>query len=93
MSAVSFNSMRMEILLNTSIKKIVVNIAETYMYFASFQKTSVYKSEVKFYDGGFIMGCCETQRNNTCCSTSCGYEDEIHSTEKRKIVIDLCIWI
>ena len=53
-----------------------------------FQKTSVYKSEVKFYDGGFIMGCCETQRNNTCCSTICGCEDEIHSTEKRKIVID-----
>ncbi len=34
------------------------------------------------------MGCCETQRNNTCCSTICGCEDEIHSTEKRKIVID-----
>lgn len=34
------------------------------------------------------MGCYETQRNNTCCSTSCGCEDEIHSTEKRKIVID-----
>jgi len=34
------------------------------------------------------MGCCETQRNNTCCSTSCGCEDVIHSTEKRKVVID-----
>lgn len=34
------------------------------------------------------MGCCETKRNNTCCSTICGCEDEIHSTEKRKIVID-----
>lgn len=33
------------------------------------------------------MGCCETQKN-ICCSTSCGCEDEIHSTEKRKIVID-----
>ena len=34
------------------------------------------------------MGCCETQRNNTCCSTSCGYEEQNYEEEKKKIIID-----
>ena len=34
------------------------------------------------------MGCCETERNNTCCSTGCGCEEEIFEIEKNKIVID-----
>mgnify|MGYP001029162608 CR=1 FL=1 len=34
------------------------------------------------------MGCCETERNNTCCNTSCGCEEEIFKIEKNKIVID-----
>jgi hypothetical protein len=33
------------------------------------------------------MECCETQRNNTCCSTSCGCEEENYEVEK-KIRID-----
>jgi glutaredoxin len=36
----------------------------------------------------FIMGCCETQRNNTCCSTSCGCEEQDYVAEKKKIIID-----
>lgn len=32
----------------------------------------------------FIMGCCETQRNNTCCSTNCGCEEPNFEAEKRK---------
>ncbi len=32
----------------------------------------------------FIMGCCETQRNNTCCSTSCGCEEQNYEAEKKK---------
>ncbi len=36
----------------------------------------------------FIMGCCETQRNNTCCSTSCGCEEQNYEAEKKKIIID-----
>jgi len=34
------------------------------------------------------MGCCETQRNNTCCSTNCGCEEPNYEAEKRKIIID-----
>ena len=34
------------------------------------------------------MECCETQRNNTCCSTSCGCEEENCELEKKKIRID-----
>jgi glutaredoxin len=34
------------------------------------------------------MGCCETQRNNTCCSTSCGCEEQDYVAEKKKIIID-----
>ncbi len=34
------------------------------------------------------MECCETQRNNTCCSTSCGCEEENYEVEKKKIRID-----
>ncbi len=34
------------------------------------------------------MGCCETQRNNTCCSTNCGCEEQDYEVEKKKIIID-----
>lgn len=34
------------------------------------------------------MGCCETQRNNICCVTSCGCEEQNYPTEKKKIIID-----
>lgn len=34
------------------------------------------------------MRCCETQRKDTCCSTSCGCEEQNYTTEKKKIVID-----
>jgi hypothetical protein len=36
----------------------------------------------------FIMGCCETQRNNTCCSTGCGCEEQDYVAKKKKIIID-----
>jgi len=56
--------------------------------FIKFRKKFCWEKVKKFPNkGGHIMACCETQRNKGCCGAGC-CENQIHETEKQKIVID-----